>query len=138
MADVAAIAKQFFDHAAKGETEQFISLISPDAKWWISQDEKDPNTLAGTYDLQSWQQTVVANILGRIEGRPAYNISSLNAFGNLAVVEVSATVTEKSGKKSTNNEAWFLVFDESTGKIKEVREYGNTALVAEFLKNNPA
>lgn len=32
--------------------------------------------------------------------------------------------------------AWFILFSESTGKIVEVREYMNSALVREVMVNN--
>lgn len=33
--------------------------------------------------------------------------------------------------------AWFLVFSAETGKIVEIREYMNTALVQEVMETNP-
>ncbi|KAH8929862.1 hypothetical protein BT69DRAFT_8918 [Atractiella rhizophila] len=137
--DVETIVRTMFSHAEKNEWKEFLSYVDPNVRWWIAADEKDPINLTGVYDLQTWRQTVPAGLAPRVEGGTtavSSKLLTLNVFGNLAIAEVAGSAKQKNGKPFNNRQAWFLVIDETSGKVKEIREYMNTALCREVMTTN--
>ncbi|KAH8929861.1 hypothetical protein BT69DRAFT_1328356 [Atractiella rhizophila] len=135
--DTESLVKKMFAHAERNEWEQFLSFISPQVRWWISADHKDPITLTGIFDLESWLVTVPAALQPRLLGGISTKIVTLNVVGNMAIAEVAGSATQNNGRSYNNRQVWFFVVDESSGKVKEIRDYGNTALIRDVVENNP-
>ncbi|KAH8918218.1 hypothetical protein BT69DRAFT_1338345 [Atractiella rhizophila] len=125
--------QQIFAHCEKNEWDEFCTYLDPDVRWWINDDKEDDYTHTGIYNVASWKEKVGVPLWARLkDGVNTMKISSLNVFGNLSIVECIGNATQKNGQPF----AWFFVFDEETGKVKEIREYMNTAHVADVMRNN--
>jgi len=64
------------------------------------------------------------------------SVGSVDVVGLKAFVEASGRATQKNGRPYNNRYCWFLFFSEDTGKMIEIHEYLNTALIKEVYENN--
>ncbi|KAF7368462.1 Ketosteroid isomerase [Mycena venus] len=114
-----------------------FSIIDPDVKWIIASETKDPGRLTGIYNLSSWLQEVRAPVVSRLkDGKLEITPTSIDVVGNKAIVEIAGTATQLNGKPYNNRYVWFLIFSEE-GKVIEIREYLDSALVQDVMQTNP-
>ncbi|KAJ6575547.1 hypothetical protein DFH09DRAFT_1276769 [Mycena vulgaris] len=117
----------------------FLAAIDPDVRWVIASEKKDPARMTGIYNLASWIEEVATPGRAKLteEGLKMI-VSSLDVIGNKAIVEAYGEAMQLNGRPYNNRYAWFLIFSEETGKIVEIREYMDTALVQELHQTNSA
>ncbi|KAJ6537368.1 hypothetical protein DFH09DRAFT_1178074 [Mycena vulgaris] len=117
----------------------FVDAIAPDVRWVIASEKKDAARKTGIYNVASWIEEVNKPLRASLtEDGIKMTVSSLDVIGNKAVVEAYGEATQLNGQPYNNRSAWFLIFSEETGKIIEIREYLDTALVHEVHQTNAA
>ncbi|KAJ6506236.1 hypothetical protein C8R47DRAFT_1315730 [Mycena vitilis] len=129
-----AHVKTLLDPARDGTWTAFVGAIDPDVRWVIASETKDPRCMSGVYNLASWIEEIGALSSLLVDSLLKMTVSSIDVIGNKAVVEAYGEATTTKGRPYNNRYAWFLVFSEETGKIVEIREYMNTALVQEMIQ----
>ncbi|KAJ7482286.1 hypothetical protein B0H11DRAFT_1915211 [Mycena galericulata] len=141
------------DPTQNGDWTAFLGAIHPEVRWFIASEKKKNDTgTTGVYNLAGWQQEVAATMQPKLKGALKMFVSSVDVIGNKAIVEAYGKATQANGNPYNNkcehaldlftvsddsySYAWFLIFSEETGKIVEIREYLNTALVQEVAQTN--
>ncbi|KAJ6506235.1 hypothetical protein C8R47DRAFT_1101639 [Mycena vitilis] len=109
-----AHVKNLLDPAREGNWAAFVGGIDPNVRWVIASETKDP----------------------LVDGLLKMTVSSIDIIGTKAILEAYGEATTTKGRPYNNRYAWFLVFSEETGKIVEIREYMDTALVQEMIQAN--
>ncbi|KAJ7614361.1 hypothetical protein FB45DRAFT_1008614 [Roridomyces roridus] len=110
-------AQSLVEPLAKGDLGPFMGVIDPDVRWRIASEDKDPKKMTGVYRLLN-------------EAPPALTIQYLQTVGNRIIMEIDGEAVQKNG----NPYAWFFIFSEETGKVVEIHEYCDTALVQEVVQ----
>ncbi|KAJ7619777.1 hypothetical protein DFH06DRAFT_1234982 [Mycena polygramma] len=130
-----AHVKTLLDPARDGTWRAFVGAIDPSVRWVIASGTKNPCCcMAGVYNLASWIEEIGALSSLLVDGLLKMTVSSIDVIGHKAIVEVYGEATTTKGRPYNNRYAWFLVFSEETGKIVEIREYMNTAMVQEMIQ----
>ncbi|KAJ7704851.1 hypothetical protein B0H17DRAFT_974280 [Mycena rosella] len=121
----------------EGNWKHFVGAVDPAVRWVIASETKDAMRKTGVYNLASWLEEVNKPLLAGLTGDGLkMTVSSLDIVGNKAIVEAYGEATQANGRPYNNRYAWFLIFSEETGKIVEIREYLDTALVQEVNQTN--
>ncbi|PQE11314.1 hypothetical protein CJF31_00001133 [Rutstroemia sp. NJR-2017a BVV2] len=146
------------DPIDQGDWSKFYAAIDENVRWWIGADEYDPNVATGVYvrrstittaclsslrslltrvyqNLQEWTEKVRNRLMPRLDGGVTMKSNTMDIIGQKAIIEASGTAKQKNGKPYNNRFCWIFIFNEA-GKIVEIREYLNTALVKEVLTTN--
>ncbi|KAJ7751743.1 hypothetical protein DFH07DRAFT_825989 [Mycena maculata] len=114
----------------------FVAAIDPNVRWVIASETKDATRKTGVYTVASWLEEVNKPLLGNLKTGIKMTVSSLDIVGKKAIIEAYGEATQANGRPYNNRYAWFLIFSEETGKIVEIREYLDTALVQEVHQTN--
>ncbi|TKA75072.1 hypothetical protein B0A49_03271 [Cryomyces minteri] len=129
--------RSILEPAARGEWAPFMEAVDAEVRWVIGSEEKSAANMTGTYNLASWQSEVAIPLAARLDGLPKMKIESLTIAGQTAIAECFGSATQKNGRPYHNRSyVWFLKFSPESGKIIEIREYLDTALVREVNLNN--
>ncbi|KAJ7706950.1 hypothetical protein B0H17DRAFT_573465 [Mycena rosella] len=124
------------DAATRGDMLPFMTAADPELRWVIGSEKKDAARMTGAYTLASWGAEIGAPLRARLkDGVVKMNVTSVDVIGNKAFVEWNGEATQLNG--APYNNIWVLIFSEKTGKIVEIREYLDTALVQEVVQTNP-
>ncbi|KAJ7677020.1 hypothetical protein DFH06DRAFT_976290, partial [Mycena polygramma] len=125
----------------------FVVEIDPNVRWVIAGETKDAVRMTGVYvrpfslyshmyhrlcarNLTSWTEEIAKPLSSHMTGGTVkMNVSAIDVVGNKAILEAYGEATTLKGLPYNNRYAWFLSFSEETGKIVEIREYLDTALV---------
>ncbi|KAH8914248.1 hypothetical protein BT69DRAFT_1290514 [Atractiella rhizophila] len=136
------VSKEFvqriFAHCEKNDWDEFCRYLDLGVRWWINDDKDDDYTHTGIYNVASWKEKVGVPLWARLKD---------GVFGNLSIAQCVGIATQKRTSLQQyaslllieerglmglrRRFAWFFVFDEETGKVKEIREYMNTAHVTD-------
>ncbi|KAJ7673681.1 hypothetical protein DFH06DRAFT_978914 [Mycena polygramma] len=120
-----------------GNWAAFLGEIDPNVRWVIASETKDLVRMTGVYNLASWMEEIGKPLRSlMVGGAVKLIVSSIDIIGNKAILEARGEATTTKGRPYNNRYAFFLVFSEETGKIVEIREYLNTALVQEVNEAN--
>ncbi|KAJ7915100.1 hypothetical protein B0H13DRAFT_2270479 [Mycena leptocephala] len=121
------------------DSAPFLGALDPEVRWVSGSEKKDSTRLTGVYNLASWLDEVAKPCTSRLkDGKPPKTtVSSIDIFGNKAIVESRSEATQLNGNPYNQSFIWVLIFSEDTGKIIEVREYWDTALAQELVQTNP-
>ncbi|KAI4527464.1 hypothetical protein K525DRAFT_186550 [Schizophyllum commune Loenen D] len=116
-----------------------MQAIDPKLRWVITDAEGEciPGVKAeGVFTLEEWE-TKVRNPLGAclVAGSLGLRTDRVYISGNVAIVETAGSAQQKNGKPYNNKYAWFLTFSPE-GKIIEIHEYLNTALLERVYAEN--
>ncbi|KAJ7159228.1 hypothetical protein C8R43DRAFT_994221 [Mycena crocata] len=113
----------------------FMNAVDPSLRWIIGSEKKDPVRKTGVYSLESW----LAEVRGPLDARlkPGFEPSwgDIDIFGNKAIIECRGRGVQLNGNPYDNRYVWIFIFSEA-GKIIEIREYLDTALVQEVFQTN--
>ncbi|KAJ6521523.1 hypothetical protein B0H19DRAFT_1244592 [Mycena capillaripes] len=117
----------------------FLGALDPEFRWVSGSEKKDSTRLTGVYNFASWMDEVAKPCTLRLkDGKPKkITVSSIDIFGNKAIVESRNVGTQLNGNPYNQSYVWILIFSEDTGKIIELREYWDTALAQELIQTNP-
>ncbi|KAJ7673682.1 hypothetical protein DFH06DRAFT_1445012 [Mycena polygramma] len=136
-----------------GDWASFLGEIDPNVRWVIASEIKDPLRMTGymyvlvlvprllrpstdwdwtKQNLASWTSEIGLPLRClMVDGVVKMTVSSIDIVGNKAILEAQGEATTAKGRPYCNRYVWFLIFSEETGKIVEIREYLDTALVQE-------
>jgi ketosteroid isomerase-like protein len=117
-----------FEALSQGDTQPYLDLLSEDISWTVIGTTKWSGTYRGKADLMARLLRPVNALLV-----PKYkaHIQSLVAEGARLVIELRGENTTTSGKPYNNRYCWVCRMSE--GKLVEVTEYADTALIAAAL-----
>ena len=120
------VITNMFAELAKGNGAAFLDTMADDVKYTLQGRTKFSGTLNG-------KQEVMAKLLGplgaALEGGITLTPYSFIAEGDYVVMLANGKATTKSGKSYNNS--YCHVFRIVGGKVKEINEYLDTALVDE-------
>ncbi len=129
--------KQLLQHAfaalAEGDSRPFVECLADDVVWTIT----GTTTWSGTYRGKA---AVLADLLAplraRIDGRYRLTAHRFLAEGDLVVVEARGRNTTRDGLSYDNAYCWVCRL--AGGKVRELTEYADTALVTAALGDRSA
>ncbi|KAK7014235.1 ketosteroid isomerase [Favolaschia claudopus] len=124
-----AYTEKLFETLFSDPLTGITTYFDPSMKFIAVQEEK-------VYTLEEWTQ-IGGIITSRLkDGKVAMVPTAIDVAGNKAFMELAGTATQLNGKPYNNRYVWILIFNE-TGKVVELREYFDTALVQELMQTNP-
>jgi uncharacterized protein len=122
------LMQQIYSELAKGNGKPFVAAMAGDFCWTIPGNTKWSKSYRG-------KQTVIDDLLtplfARFADQYTANATRFIAEGDCVVVEVRGQVTTKSGAPYCNR--YCNVFRLADGKLRELTEYMDTALVDQVL-----
>lgn len=127
-ADNKQVITRMFEEISKGNAAAFLDVMADDVKYTLQGRTKFSGTMNG-------KQEVLAKLLGplgaALEGGIAIAPYNFIAEGDYVVMLSNGKATAKSGKAYNNS--YCHVFKVVGGKVKEISEYLDTALVDEVF-----
>ena len=118
------VVLDFYDAGARGDMDACFALLADDITWTNIGSTKFSGTFSG-------KQAMVEQLLGPLFGQLKAGISSqverLTAEGDIVVAQTSGTAETLDG--TSYNNTYCQVIRIRDGKIAEVKEYLDTALV---------
>jgi ketosteroid isomerase-like protein len=118
------VVLDFYEAGARGDMDKCFDLLSDDVTWTNIGATKFSGTYAG-------KQTLMEQLLGPLFGQLKAGISSeierLTAEGDIVVAQTSGTAETLNGTPYNNTYCQIILIRD--GKIAEVKEYFDTALV---------
>ncbi|KAL1668650.1 hypothetical protein GGF50DRAFT_111064 [Schizophyllum commune] len=118
----------------------FMEALDPNLRWVITDADGEciPGVRAeGVYNLAQWEQKVRDPLLACLAGPIGLRTDKIYIAGNVAIAETAGSCVQKNGQPYNNKYAWFLTFSPE-GKIVEIHEYLNTALLERVFAANKA
>jgi ketosteroid isomerase-like protein len=126
------VMHEIYDELSKGNRMPFRNALAEDFRWIM----KGKTAWSRTYEGRDTVRTeLLAPLFEQFEEGYRNKPIRLIAEGDLVVVECEGAVMTKSGKPYNNQ--YCLIFRIENGKIKELTEYLDTALVNEALAPPP-
>lgn len=127
------LMREIYDELAKGNRMPFRNAMAEDFRWIM----KGRTAWSRTYDgRKAVREELFQPLFAQFADDYANRASRLFADGDHVIVECEGRVTTKSGKPYNNQ--YCLIFRLESGKIMEVTEYLDTALVDEALDPPPS
>jgi ketosteroid isomerase-like protein len=122
------LLQHVFAELAAGNAQPFTDILSEQVQWRITGTTAWSRTFVG-------KTAVLAELLtplrARIAGRIQVTADRFIAEGDFVVVEARGRSTTKQGKPYNNSYCW--IYRLTNGRVIELTEYMDTALVAEAL-----
>lgn len=122
------LLQHIYSELSKGNTTPFIEGLAEDVRWTIMGTTRWSKTYEG-------KQAILTELLGPLFAQFADRYTATAhrfiAEDDLVAVEVSGSVTTKSGKPYNNSYCYIFRF--ADGKIQEVKEYLDTQLAVSAL-----
>jgi ketosteroid isomerase-like protein len=122
------VMREAFAELAKGNGRPFVDLMADDFCWTVPGTTKWSKTYHG-------KQAVLADLMqplfAQFADRYTNTAQRILAEGDYVVVECHGNVTTKTGKPYANE--YCYVIRMADGKMRELREYLDTELVASAL-----
>lgn len=120
-----AIVKAFYDAGNHGDMDSCFSLISDDICWT----NIGTTSLSGTFrGKQELQEKLLGPLFGRLKAGISTQVHNLIAEGDYVVAQTSGRAETLDGQPYNNSYCWIVRIRD--GKISEVTEYMDTALIA--------
>lgn len=123
------LMQHIFAETAKGNGKPFVESLADDVRWTIIGTTPWSKTYRG-------KEAVLTELLGPLRAQFVHqNRVTAHRFiaeGDLVVVEARGDVTTKSGTPYRNAYCW--VCRVADGKVQELTEYADTALIEAALK----
>jgi uncharacterized protein len=115
-------ARQFFARFSAGDIDGALDLMSDDATWWVL-GKPDLLPVAGLYS-----KTAVGDLflrmMTRLKSGLDMTVKTVVAEGDLVALEVESHGELTNGRRYNNE--YFTLMQINDGKIRRVREYGDT------------
>jgi ketosteroid isomerase-like protein len=118
------LIRQVFDELSSRNVEAWIASFADDVSWTIKGTTQFSRTFEGK---QALVNDLMRPLLSQVDGQINITPHRFIAEDDLVVVEANGQAMTRSGKPYNNSYCW--VFRLQEGKIKEVTEYLDTALV---------
>ena len=128
------LVQQVYTDSANGSGTTFIDHLAEDAAWIVT----GQYSWSGEYSGRDAINTVLLEHLrSRLSAaRPRTHAFNFIAEGNYVVVEARGDNVTKSGERYDNQ--YCMIWRIENGKIKEIKEYCDSALVERVLGPFPA
>jgi uncharacterized protein len=120
--------EEIFAELAKGNGKPFVDAMADDFTWVLTGTTKWSKTYRGK---QAVRRELLAPLFAQFADRYTNNANRILADGDFVVVECRGQTTTKSGKPYNN--AYCYIIRMEGGKMKELTEYLDTALVEAVL-----
>jgi ketosteroid isomerase-like protein len=121
------LALTFLDHCFKGNMEQVMAMLAPDATWWVIGDPAKVK-VAGTRTRAQIERFLKNVQRGFPEGLK-YEILGVTAEGERVAVEATSTARMSNGADYANR--YHFLIKVRDGRIAEMREYMDTYVAYE-------
>ena len=123
---------EIYEELAKGNRMPFRNAMAEDFRWIM----KGKTAWSKTYEgRKAVREELIQPLFEQFSDQYAMHLRRIFADGDYVIVESEGRVTTKSGKPYNNQ--YCLIFRLEHGKIKEMTEYLDTALVDEVLAPPP-
>ena len=127
------LMQEIFAGLAKGDGKPFRDSLADDVRWTLAGTTK----WSGTYEgKQAVLDTLLRPLFAQFADQYTNTAHRVIAEGEYVVVECRGRVTTESGKPYHNS--YCLVCRIADGKLEELTEYMDTALVEAALAHPPA
>jgi ketosteroid isomerase-like protein len=127
------IMQRVMDAFARGDSRPFIEAMADDIAWTILGEGPWSRTWRGK---KAVRQELLAPLSAQFDGIYTNQASRIIAEDDIVVVECRGKVRTKRGQDYNNAYCWVCRL--AGGKLVELREYMDTALVARVLEPPPA
>lgn len=124
LADNKQVVLDFYEAGARGDMDTCLSLLADDVTWTNIGTTKFSGTYAGK---QALLEELLGPLFGALKAGIASRIDRLTAEGDIVVAQTSGTAETLNG--TPYNNTYCQVMRIEGGKIREVMEYMDTALV---------
>ncbi len=126
------LMQEIYDELSKGNRMPFRNAMAEDFRWIM----KGRTAWSKTYEGRAAvRDELIQPLYAQFAGEYKNTATRFFADGDYVIVECEGSVTTKSGKPYNNQ--YCLIFRIEDGKIKEMTEYLDTALVNEVLAPPP-
>jgi ketosteroid isomerase-like protein len=126
------LMKEIYEELGKGNRMPFRNAMAEDFRWIM----KGRTAWSKTYEgRDAVRKELLQPLFEQFSDQYAMLPQRIFADGDYVIVESEGRVTTKSGKPYNNQ--YCLIFRLENGKIKEMTEYLDTALVDEVLSPPP-
>lgn len=122
------VIEEIFAELAKGNGKPFVEAMADDFTWILTGTTKWSRSYRGK---QAVRRELLAPLFAQFAGRYTNTAQRILADGDFVVVECRGQTTTKSGKPYNNTYCYVIHMQE--GKMKELTEYLDTALVDAVL-----
>jgi len=130
--DNKALVQRIHAELDKGNGRLFIDSLAEDARWMLEGTTPWSRTYAGKAAIR---KELIEPLFAQFSGPYVSKTECIIAEGDRVVVLFSGDVPTKSGKRYNNH--YCYVYRLEGGKVKELTEYFDTALVQEALEAPP-
>jgi hypothetical protein len=127
-----ALIQRIFDATAQGDGRPFVDALADDVCWTITGTTAWSRRYEGK---QAVREELLAPLFAQFAGTYTCRLERLVAEGDLVVAECRGQVETRAGKPYHNRYCW--IFRIEGGRVRELTEYLDTALVAEALEDPP-
>jgi ketosteroid isomerase-like protein len=124
-----AILHAIFDELAKGNGRPFVDAMADDFVWTLTGSSRWSKTFRGKRAVRT---QLLAPLFAQFVGVYTNTAARIHADGDYVIVECRGDVTTKEGKPYRNH--YCYVVRMAGGKMQEITEYMDTALVDAVLK----
>jgi hypothetical protein len=125
------LMQSIFAELEKGNAKPLYESFADDVRWTIT----GSTPWSKTYDGKAAVRELLAALGAQFADRYRATARRFIAEGDYVVVEYEGAVTTKAGKPYHNT--YCLVYRLAGGKIRELTEYSDTALIASVLSDPP-
>ncbi|KAI0759102.1 hypothetical protein C8Q74DRAFT_283540 [Fomes fomentarius] len=118
----------------------FFRALEPNLRWVITDADGECITgvkAEGVFNLAEWESKVRDPLIACLASPIGIRVTSVFIAGNVAIAETAGSATTKKGQPY-DNKYCFILFFSPTGRITEIREYLNTALLERVYAENRA
>lgn len=127
LATTKQLALTFLDHCFKGNMDEAIAMLAPDATWWVL-GNPDKVKVSGTRDMTQIVRFLKNVRRGFPEGLQA-EILGVTAEGERVAVEASSTARMSNGQPYSNR--YHFLVKVRDRRVTEMREYLDTQIAYE-------
>jgi ketosteroid isomerase-like protein len=118
------VVLDFYEAGARGDMDKCFDLLSDDVTWTNIGATKFSGTYAGK---QTLTEQLLDPLFGQLKAGISSEIERLTAEGDIVVAQTSGTAETLNGTPYNNTYCQIILIRD--GKIAEVKEYFDTALV---------
>jgi ketosteroid isomerase-like protein len=122
------LIQHVFAELGAGNSKPLTDVLADDVRWTIIGSTKWSRTFAGKAAVL---EELLTPLRAQIEGRIQVRAHRFIAEGDLVVVEATGRSTTKHGAPYNNTYCW--IYRLANGKVQELTEYLDTALVEAAL-----
>lgn len=131
--DNKALVQRIHAELDKGNGQLFIDSLADDARWTLEGTTPWSCTYAGKAAIR---EELIKPLFAQFAGPYVSHTERIIAEGDRVVVLFSGDVPTRAGKRYNNR--YCYIYRLEGGKVKELTEYFDTALVQEALEAPPA